>query len=181
MQVSYRRRLPHLQAGGRPIFLTWRLHGSLPPNRVFGSQASSGHAFVAMDSLLDRARSGPLHLRRPEVAELIVRALLHGQDSMKYYELHAWVVMANHIHVLLTPSVELAKITHSLKRFTAREANRILGLTGQPFWQDESYDRLVRDRGEFDRIVRYIEHNPVTAGLVSAPALYPWSSASRRS
>ena len=100
---------------------------------------------------------------------------------MKYYELHAWVVMTNHIHVLLTPSVELAKITHSLKRFTAREANRILGLTGQPFWQDESYDRLVRDRGEFDRIVRYIEHNPVTAGLVSAPALYPWSSASRRS
>jgi len=103
MHVSYRRRLPHFQAGDRPVFLTWRLHGSLPRNRVFGSGASAGHAFVAMDSLLDRTRSGPLHLGRPEIAELMVEALLHGQESMKYYELHAWVVMANHIHVLLTP------------------------------------------------------------------------------
>ncbi len=179
--MSYRRRLPHLQAGDRPVFLTWRLYGSLPPNRVFGSEASAGHAFVAMDSLLDRARGGPLHLRQPEVAELMIRALLYGQDNMKSYQLHAWVVMANHVHVLLTPFVEISKITHSLKRFTAREANRILGLIGQPFWQDESYDHLVRDGGEFDRIVRYIENNPVTAGLVSAPECFPWSSASRRS
>jgi REP element-mobilizing transposase RayT len=131
-----------------------------------------------MDSLLDRARSGPLYLRRPEVAELMVSALLYGQDCMKYYELHAWVVMANHVHLLLTPFVEMTKITHSLKRFTAREANRILGLTG-PFWQEESYDRLVRNAGEFDRIVRYIECNPVKAGLVLAPADFPWSSAAR--
>jgi REP element-mobilizing transposase RayT len=180
MHVSYRRRLPHFQAGDRPVFLTWRLHGSLPRNRVFGSEASAGHAFVAMDSLLDRARSGPLHLRRPEIAELMVEALLHGQESMKYYELHAWVVMANHIHVLLAPSVAVAKITHSLKRFTAREANRILHVTGQPFWQDESYDHLVRNTGEFDRIVRYIENNPVTAGLALEPGDFPWSSAALR-
>src|SRR5688572_20843971 len=100
---------------------------------------------------------------------------------MKSYQLHAWVVMANHVHVLLTPFVEISKITHSLKRFTAREANRILGLTGQPFWQDESYDRLVRDAGEFERIAHYIENNPVTAGLASAPAHFPWSSAARPS
>ncbi|HYI95488.1 MAG TPA: transposase [Bryobacteraceae bacterium] len=179
--MAYRRRLPHFQAGDCPVFLTWRLYGSLPPSRVFGSEASAGHAFVAMDSLLDRARSGPLHLRRPEVAGPMVRALLYGQDSMKYYQLHAWVVMANHVHVLLSPFVEVAKITHSLKRFTAREANRILGLIGQPFWQDESYDHLVRDGGEFDRIVRYIENNPVTAGLVSAPVDFPWSSAAHGS
>jgi REP element-mobilizing transposase RayT len=65
----------------------------------------------------------------------------------------------------------------SLKRFTAREGNRILGFTGQPFWQDESYDRLVRDEGEFQRIVRYIETNPVNAGLVAMPEEFPWSSA----
>ena len=97
--------------------------------------------------LSDRARGGPLHLRRPEVAELMIQALLYGQDNMKPYQLHAWVVMANHIHVLLTPFVEISKIIHSLKRFTAREANRMLGFTGQPFWQDESYDHLVRDAG----------------------------------
>jgi hypothetical protein len=65
---------------------------------------------------------------------------------------------------------------HSLKRFTAKEGNRMLGLTGQPFWQDESYDRLIRD-GEFERIANYIEMNPVKAGLVSAPEDFPWSSA----
>jgi putative transposase len=56
----------------------------------------------------------------------------------------------------------------------------MLGLTGKPFWQDESYDRLVRDGTEFERIRRYIEYNPVRAGLVATPAAYPWSSAGRR-
>jgi hypothetical protein len=65
----------------------------------------------------------------------------------------------------------------SLKRFTARDGNRILGLTGQPFWQDESYDRLVRDEREFQRIAQYIEANPVNAGLVATPEEFPWSSA----
>ena len=53
----------------------------------------------------------------------------------------------------------------------------MLGFTGQPFWQDESYDRLVRDGEEFQRIVRYIETNPVNAGLVAMPEEFPWSSA----
>ena len=53
----------------------------------------------------------------------------------------------------------------------------MLGLTGQPFWQDESYDRLVRNDTEFERIVHYIERKPVTAGLVGTPEESPWSSA----
>ena len=53
----------------------------------------------------------------------------------------------------------------------------MLGLTGQPFWQDESYDRLVRNDTEFDGIVHYIERNPVTAGLAATPEEFPWSSA----
>jgi len=61
----------------------------------------------------------------------------------------------------------------SLKRFTAREGNRILALTGQPFWQDESYDRLVRNAADFQRIARHIEMNPVKAGLAAKPDDYP--------
>ena len=53
----------------------------------------------------------------------------------------------------------------------------MLGHTGQPFWQDESYDRLVRDEAEFQRITRYIEMNPVKAGLAAKPEDFPWSSA----
>ena len=54
-----------------------------------------------------------------------------------------------------------------LKGYTAREANRLLGRTGQPFWQGESYDHWVRDETEFIRIIAYIENNPVKAGLVA--------------
>jgi putative transposase len=121
-----------------------------------------------------------LYLRVPEIASLTVRAFWHGAEKLRFYELHAYAVMANHVHLLITPQIELARVTHSLKRFTAREANRMLGLTGKPFWQDESYDRLVRDGTEFERIRRYIEYNPVRAGLVATPAAYPWSSAGRR-
>jgi hypothetical protein len=65
----------------------------------------------------------------------------------------------------------------SLKRFTAREGNRILSPTGQPFWQAESYDHLVRNETGFQRIVNYIEMNPVSAGLVGFSEEFPWSSA----
>jgi putative DNA methylase len=175
----YRRRLPHLQIGDQPVFLTWRLYGSLPQNRMFAPQLTAGRAFVAMDQLLDRVVCGPLHLSRPEIATLGVDAIRYGEDQLKHYRLHAWVVMANHFHLLITPLVDLAKLTHSLKRFIARRANERLGLTGQPFWQDESYDHLVRDRAEFDRVLAYIENNPVRAGLVAAPDEFIWSSAGR--
>ena len=64
--------------------------------------------------------------------------------------------------------VLVSKVMQSLKRFTGLEGNRILGVKGQAFWQDESYDRLVRDRGEFERIVEYIEMNPVHAWTCSS-------------
>ena len=70
----------------------------------------------------------------------------------------------------MTPLVAVSSVMQSLKRFTAREGNRIPGLTGRPFWQDESYDRLVRNDTEFERITRYIETNLVKAGLAATPA-----------
>jgi hypothetical protein len=111
------------------LFITWRLHGSLAPDRVFPPETTAGSAFVAMDSLLDHATSGPLHLRRPEIARVVVDAIRHGEEQMGYYRCHAFVVMANHVHLLITPLVEVSKITQTLKRFTARSANKILGLT----------------------------------------------------
>jgi hypothetical protein len=64
--------------------------------------------------------------------------------------------------------------------YTAREANRLLGRAGQPFWQAESYDHWVRDEREWDRIKAYIENNPVRAGLVANAEDYPWSGAGRK-
>ena len=106
----------------------------------------------------------------------MVTDAIHYRDP-RHYQLHAFVVMPNHVHLLMTPLIAVPKVMQSLKRFTAREGNRILGLTGQPFWQDESYDRLVRDDTEFDRITHYIETNPVKAGLAATPEEFQWSSA----
>ena len=66
------------------------------------------------------------------------------------------------------------------KSYTARQANKLLGRTGEPFWQRESYDHWVRDEAEHRRIISYIENNPVKAGLVNSPRKYPWSSAKVR-
>jgi putative DNA methylase len=106
----------------------------------------------------------------------MLNALNAGAAKLGHYDLHAFVIMANHVHVLVTPHVNPSTMLHSLKGFSAREANRLLGRTGEPFWQSESYDHWVRDQREFNRIRRYIENNPVSAGLVSQPEDYRWSS-----
>jgi REP element-mobilizing transposase RayT len=74
----------------------------------------------------------------------------------------------------------IAAITKRIKGYTAREANKLLGRTGKTFWQDESFDHWARDRSEFFRIVKYIENNPVKAGLVDKPKNWQWSSAAER-
>jgi putative transposase len=87
--------------------------------------------------------------------------------------------MPNHIHVVLLPKVALPAITRWLKGSTARRANQVLARIGQRFWQDESYDHWIRTQSELERIVRYVERNPVSAGLVSCEAEWPWSSAAQ--
>ena len=174
----YRRRLPHVYETQNPVFLTWRLNGSLPANRKFpGGSLTSGQAFVTMDHLLDEQTTGPLYLRQPAIAALVVEAIHHNAEVLKHYQLHAFAVMPNHVHLLLTPAIPLPKLTRSLKGITAKRANEILALTGTPFWQEETYDREIRNQPEFDRIRSYIESNPIRAGLVKDATQYPWSSA----
>jgi putative transposase len=175
---SHRRRLPHLYEVGRTVFLTWRIHDSLPSNRAFPTDAlSSGKAFAAMDRLLDEAAVGPRYLAEPAVAEAIVHAVHFNANELRHYRLHAFVIMPNHVHILATPLVPLPIMMKSLKGITAKRANAILRLTGRRFWQDESYDHLVRNDQELIKIMNYIEQNPVKAGLVKEATEYRWSSA----
>jgi REP element-mobilizing transposase RayT len=153
----YRRRLPHYDAEGAYIFATWRLWGTLPATKA--SYATPGKAFVAMDRNLHRAATGPLHLKDPRVAQIVAEAIQAGAEIKHYYELDAWVVMANHVHLLIRPLVPLRVITRWLKGLTARRANELLSRTG-PFWQDESHDHVVRTHREWESIIRYIENNP---------------------
>jgi len=107
---------------------------------------------------------------------MIVEAIYYNANVLGHYELHAFVVMPNHVHLLVTPAISLPKLTKSLKGITAKRANAILALTGTTFWQEESYDHQVRNSQEFEKIKRYIEHNPVRAGLVLESTDYRWSS-----
>ena len=172
-----RRRLPHVYPEGTPLFLTWHLHGSVPVSLLPPSgPLASGQAFVWLDRKLDTTRYGPLYLRQPEIARIVTGSIRKGEE-LGHYELGAYVVMANHVHLLINPLIAPDRLLKSLKGTTAREANRLLGRTGEPFWQKESYDHRVRNQSEFKRIQMYIETNPVKAGLVRNPEEYPWSSA----
>jgi REP element-mobilizing transposase RayT len=139
-------------------------------------KSNAGKAFVWMDRYLDRQASGPLYLKQDAIAQIVVDSLFKGME-LHHYDLGAFVIMANHVHVLLFPLVPPSRLLKALKGVTAYEANRVLSRTGERFWQRESYDHWVRDGAQFDRIVRYIEGNPVSAGIVQAPEEYIWSSA----
>jgi hypothetical protein len=95
------------------MFLTWRLHGSLPEGRAFPSATTAGETFLAMDRLLDNAQTGPLYLRKPEIASMVIEAIRYRE--LTQYHLHCFVVMANHVHLLFTPD-EVAQEIYCSRR-----------------------------------------------------------------
>jgi putative transposase len=124
------------------------------------------------------SRTYPMWLSNPNAASIVVASILWGVPDR--YDLHAFVVMSNHVHVLLTPAVELSQITQGIKGWTARQINKLSGHKGRQFWQNESYDHWARDEEEMLRIIDYIERNPVTAGLCRHRNQWAWSWSSAR-
>lgn len=102
---------------------------------------------------------GECLLARPNVRQIVVDALTHFAGAR--YELHAWVVMPNHVHVVVTPLAghELSDIVHSWKSFTSKAINKLIGRTGT-FWQKEPFDHIVRSPDSLERIDGYILANP---------------------
>jgi len=179
-KTYYERHLPHWQPPGKILFITWRLAGSLPASFWREcTEKSAGKRFVAFDRSLDSGRIGPMWLKNPAVAKLVRDSLLYGESQRGLYRILAFVLMSNHVHLLMETIEPLEKITRLLKGYTARRANQYLGRTGQTFWQDESFDHWVRNSAELERVIHYIENNPVTAGLVVYPEDWPWSSAAK--
>jgi REP element-mobilizing transposase RayT len=86
-------------------------------------------------------------LWQSEIARCVMDCLREKAGSE--HDLHAFVVMSNHVHILITPRVPLASITKAMKGRSARPASAILGRTGQPFWQDESFDHWIRHPRQF--------------------------------
>ena len=146
-----------------------------------------------------RSGVGPRWLGEARIAE-VVRSSLYFWHARRYH-LHRYVIMPNHVHVLLEPTeveqpfqaAEFAQagkpapqhqpqyqplrvITQGLKGYIAREANRLLGRRGV-FWQDEGFDHWIRDDERYQRCILYIDRNPVEAGLCGSPEAWPWGSA----
>ncbi|MBY0232281.1 MAG: transposase [Gemmataceae bacterium] len=198
---EYERHLPHIVPVGKPIFLTWCLKGAVTkpmkekvalererllktPRRLGESEAAQRVRFAKLlfdygDRLLGETKEGPMHLSDPDAAQVVVDSLFFGAGER--YDLFAFVVMGNHVHVLLTPRWPLSKVTKGIKGFTSWRINEMQRSHGRVFWQDESYDHWVRDGDGLPGIIEYIERNPVAAGLCDAPEEWPWSSARLRS
>ena len=175
--------IPHFEGGEIPQFFTFRLYDSLPASvlkrwreeTVEAGDEGKIQFRKNVERYLDRGY-GSCFLRDERVARLVQNSLLFHRD--KKYRLSAWVIMPNHLHFLATPleNVELSQIAHSIKSYTAHEANKILKRTGQ-FWQHEPFDRYIRNRKHFVSVVRYIENNPVKSGLCTLPEDWRFSSA----
>ena len=179
--------LPHFEGGEIAQTVTFRLFDSIPLSLLDRWREELSHRSqrqvevgmrVRMEAHLDRG-TGSAWMRDERIADLVQEALLFFDESR--YRLQAWVVMPNHVHVLLTPGAgwELGQILHSWKSFTSNKCNELLGRCGE-FWQKENFDRYVRDERHFYNAVAYIENNPVKAGLCEKPEDWKWSSATWR-
>jgi REP element-mobilizing transposase RayT len=175
----YRRHLPHWRQDGATYFVTCRLADSLPApllaqleqlRKALLAQAEDAVAvlqsdreyFAAMKGYLGEGH-GACWLKRPDVTSLVSTAYRHFDGER--YELGESCVMPNHTHVLVRPlaGFELEDVLHSWKSYTAKQINALVEREG-PVWQEESYDRLVRDSLELARTERYIRNNALPPG-----------------
>jgi REP element-mobilizing transposase RayT len=193
--------LPHFDSPDARQFITYRLADAMPAAR-----RSEWAAFLALEDDLEKQRKiesyldkgyGKCHLRDPRIADLVQENLWH-HDGVKY-RLLAWGIMPNHVHVLIEIwNVPLNEILKSWKSYTSKQALKILrgGDGSSPefaleqhgdepspphtFWEEDYFDRYLRDDDHYRRVVHYIENNPNKAGLVKAPEDWPWNSARYR-
>ena len=173
-------RRPHLATPGCTYFVTFCLQATRwsARQRVPAARLSADPDEVARLSEPAGAPAVPL-LALPRAARVVEQSLLHFQGER--YGLHAWCVMPDHVHALVTPLPRhpLEGILHSWKSFTAHEVNRMLHRSGR-LWQQESFDHLVRSGDAFESFLRHIEANPVAGGLCEDAADWPFSSARHR-
>jgi REP element-mobilizing transposase RayT len=182
-------RLPHWQQGEVWVFVTWRLGDSFPKEKLdqwkrereiwLKHHSESWDEKIEaeyhdrfsrqIDDWLDQG-SGSCVLKDPANAKIVADALRHFDGDR--YKIASFVVMPNHVHVLFRSLGvhTLPKILKSWKGFTAREINKRIGKSGK-LWQDDYWDRLIRNEGHFFKAAEYIHENPVKAKLLEGQFL----------
>ena len=182
------RNLPHWAANNVLVFVTYRLADSIPADKRCAWQEERDawmrihpepwdeetmreyyEQFPAkLDAMLD-AGYGSCVLSREDCRMIVVDNLLYFNEDR--YRLHAFVVMSNHVHVLmeLKDKTELSKVLHSWKSYTAKQINAVVGGKGR-VWQKEYFDRLIRDSVHYERTLKYIRKNAEVAAAINARA-----------
>ncbi|MGB9458648.1 MAG: transposase [Bryobacteraceae bacterium] len=154
--MYWQRRLPHWVPEDSAVLVTWRLAGS---------------------KRAPVPAAGARWLGQARIAAILAQALIHGETVRRSYDLLAWVIMPNHVHVVMQPIRPLSEIMRWLKAATANRANALLGRTGTAFWQREYFDRWIRSENQLAPVIAYVEDNPVRSGLAACSEEWPWSSA----
>ncbi len=199
----YLRHLPHYQPRNAMFHVVFRLEGSLPAScvvklrrereeeqeNIWGYsdlhrraeewRAIQENYFDRFDTLIDSSMTGPRWLERPDVSAIVAEAI-HYRD-VKMYDLYAYTIMPNHVHLVINTvgrpdwsTYNLTSIIDKLKWNTALKCNKLLHRTGQ-FWQHESYDHVIRNGEELERTIWYILSNPVNAKLVKEWTDWPFT------
>ena len=186
--TNYQRNLPHWRAEGALYFVTFRTADSIP-RHVYAEwlqdrelahrdsdltpvdiDAFNLHQARKLFSSLDKC-SGECLLKNRIFAKVVADALIfHHLIKLRCGD---FIIMPNHVHWIVAPldGYTLEETLHSVKRWTAREINKLLGRSGS-FWQKESFDRIIRDQGELGRTRDYIEKNGEKARLEKEEFLY---------
>jgi len=146
------------------IFVTWRLRGSL-------RQKARCASATAIEKALDRDQGEKLLLAQPLYARRVRDALLYGDREKGYYDLHAWVVLHNHVHALIDPHTGTVRIAETVMDVSEKSS-------GRQFWERESWERPVRTQAEYLKSVEYIHKHPVQDHLVQRAEQWEFSSAS---
>jgi len=190
----YKRKLPHWQPEEATFFITYRLAGSLPISVIqklkeeylFEKSKSYSQTkeqkeilienyFVAIESQLEKNLNEPHWLKHEAIAKTVMDSLLFRDKE--HYTLWAVCIMSNHVHILISTlpgSPLLSVILQNHKKFTAVQNNKLLSRTGK-FWEEESFDTLIRNNDHYYNCVNYILQNPVKAGLVKEWHDWKWT------
>lgn len=186
---NYERNLPHWRKPGVTYFVTFRLNDSLPREAVEQAQrereaweqrilehhnllpeslqedytAWLRHTWRKMEAVMD-ACHGACILRQPDIRKIVADALLFFEGLRS--SMHGFVIMPNHIHlaVVALGDYQIEELLKSWKGFSSREINKALGRKGQ-LWQEDSWNRIIRDEQHWMRVMRYILKNPEKAKL----------------
>jgi putative transposase len=152
-------RLPHIDLLGYYQFVTFRTYESLDEfmhKFCLSPALSNKEKQLKIDEYLDTSSNGAY--LQDEVLEWLFEFLLH-QDK-KLYELVAFAIMNNHVHILFKSLQSLSKVMQRIKGVSAKRINELLSKNGK-FWADDYYDKAIRDERHFWVVYEYIKNNPL--------------------